>query len=109
MKNYNIFFTQEAENDILEIINYFSKNVSINSALKMLNEIEKTCLSLNHYPERGHFLPELERIGILEYREIHYNHYRIIYRKIDSTIYINCVLDGRRNIIDLLEKRLLSF
>jgi toxin ParE1/3/4 len=50
---------------------------------------------------RGHTPPELERIGIYEYREIHYKPYRIIYQIIESDVYVHCVLDGRRELLNV--------
>ena len=62
---------------------------------------------VTEFPIRGHLPPELERIGVLDYKEIHYKPYRIIYQIIESTVYVHCVLDGRRDLQQLLEERLL--
>jgi toxin ParE1/3/4 len=56
---------------------------------------------------RGHIPPELERIGVLEFREIFFKPYRIIYQVIRSDVYFHCVLDGRRDLQDLLQRRVL--
>lgn len=58
-------------------------------------------------PERGRIPPELERIGIREFREIICNPYRIIYTIMKSQVVVYCILDGRRDLQDLLEERLL--
>ncbi len=69
--------------------------------------LEKTCKSLEDIKERGHVAPELERIGIKTYREIHHKTYRIIYQVTKRDVYVHCVLDGRRDMMTLLEDRLL--
>ena len=56
---------------------------------------------------RGHIPPELERVGVYEYREIYFKPYRIIYQIVESDVYIHCVLDSRRDLEDLLQERLL--
>ena len=66
-----------------------------------------TLLSLEDFPLRGHIVPELERISVISYLEIHYKAYRIIYQVLNKTVYIHSILDGRRNISELLQKRLL--
>ena len=64
-------------------------------------------MSLAELPNRGHIPPELDRIGVVEYREIHFKPYRIIYQVIESKVYIHCILDGRRELHELLEKRII--
>jgi toxin ParE1/3/4 len=97
----------EAENDILDIYRYVQLNDSEMAANSIFNNIEKTCYSLAEFPDRGHIPPELERIGIINYREIHYKFYRIIFEIVEKTVYIHCVLDGRRDMQQLLERRLI--
>ena len=58
-------------------------------------------------PERGRIPPELERIGIREFRELILKPYRIIYSMAKNQVLVYCVLDGRRDLQDLLEERLL--
>lgn len=50
---------------------------------------------------------ELFDIGVLEFRELHHNPYRIIYSVESATVYVHCVLDGRRDIETILQERLL--
>jgi toxin ParE1/3/4 len=73
----------------------------------LLDNIEKIMVSLETVPQRGHCPPELERVGIFEFREIFFKPYRIIYQVIKSDVFVHCVLDGRRNLQDILQERLL--
>jgi toxin ParE1/3/4 len=43
----------------------------------------------------------------MEFREIHFKPYRIIYQIIDKRVFVHCVLDGRRDLQELLERRML--
>lgn len=63
--------------------------------------------TLKEMPERSRFQPELDRIGIREYREIHFKPYRILYAIRGDAVVVHCVLDGRRDMQSLLEERLL--
>ena len=105
--NYEVFIIADAEEDLYEIYNYVAVYDSVKKAENLLTKLEETSNSLSTFPTRGHTPPELERIGVLDYREIHYKPYRIIYQIIESVVYIHCVLDGRRDLQELLEKRLL--
>jgi toxin ParE1/3/4 len=102
-----VFIIQDAERDIEEIYHYIAHSDSVDKAEYAFNGIEDKCLSIAQFTDRGHCPPELERIGIFEYREIHSKPYRIIYQIIDQKVYIHCILDGRRELQKLLENRLL--
>lgn len=51
--------------------------------------------------------PELDRIGVTTYREVHFQPYRIIYEFSGPEVFIHGVLDGRRDMQSLLQRRLL--
>jgi toxin ParE1/3/4 len=104
---FQVYIIADAEQDIVEIYDYIALSDSIEKADYVFKNIEEKCSSLSEFPDRGHFPPELERIGIFEYREIHFKPYRIIYKIVDSRVYVYCVLDGRRELQKLLENRLL--
>jgi len=105
---FKVYIISDAEEDILAIYNYVLINDSEEKAEYLLQKLEETCISLNKLPNRGHVPPELERVGVYNYKEIHFKPYRIIYEVIESKVYIHCVLDGRRSLQELLEKRLLQ-
>lgn len=107
MKKYKILIDPQAKHDLKEIFFYVVANDSISSAEKLLASLETTCNKLKEYPERGHIPQELKLTGIKRYLEIHYKPYRIIYEIGNDLIYIHCVLDGRRNIQEILGERLL--
>ena len=104
---YEVFLLSDAEEDILEIFNYVSNYDSSTNAIKLVSEFEKACINLAKFPDRGHVPPELERIGVYDFKEIQYKPYIIIYRIIDKFVYVYCIIDCHRNLGDLLEKRLL--
>ena len=107
MKKYEVLIDPQAKLDLKEIFIYVTANDTISSADKLLESLEKTCYKLEEYPERGHIPLELRQTGIKRYLEIHYKSYRIIYEIENNLIYIHCVLDGRRNIQEVLGERLL--
>jgi len=104
---YKVRITDEAEQDIPDIYYYVTRNDSVAQAQALLDKLEETCSSLTELPDRGHIPPELEHVAVREYLEIHFKPYRIIYQVIDKTIFIHCVADGRRDMLSLLEHRML--
>ena len=103
---YEVFVTQDAEDDIFAIYDYIFKNDDEDNANSVFQRIKETCLSLISFPDRGHTPPELERINVFNYKETHFKPYRIIYQIVENKVYIHCVFDGRRDLQEVLENRL---
>ena len=104
---YRVLIDPQAKQDLKEIFIYVAFHDSISTAYKLLDAIENTCYKLEEFPERGHIPFELKPTGIKKYLEIHYKPYRIIYEIESDFIYIHLILDGRRNIKEILNERFL--
>ena len=104
---YQVLVVAEAEEDIFEIYKYVLRADGRSRADHLLVRLQETCQSLAETPNRGHIPPELERVGVRAYREIHFKPYRIIYQTVGKKVFIHCVLDGRRSLQEILERRLL--
>ena len=107
MKRYRIRIVEDAERDLIELHRYIDTHDAIEKADYVLDQLESLCLKLADLPLRGHMPPELKRIGITAYREIHFKPYRVIYQILGQDIFIHCVFDGRGDLQSLLEQRLL--
>jgi toxin ParE1/3/4 len=104
---FNVYLIEDAEKDLFDIYRYVSRNDSVGHANRLIEKLEKSILKLEVLPDRGHIPPELERIGVLEFREVFYKPYRIIYQIIGNNVYVHCILDGRRDMQDILQQRVL--
>ncbi len=104
---YDVYLTAAAEDDIFDICLYVHFNDSPDNANLLFNRLKETCTTIMRLSERGHVPPELERINIRDYKEIHYKPYRIIYTIAEAKVFIHCIFDGRRDLQDILEKRIL--
>lgn len=105
--SFKVFLVEEAERDIEDIYIYIADNDSIENADRLVAALEELCSSLAEMAHRGNVPKELNAVGIKDYREVHYKPYRIIYRIFDRRAVIYCVLDGRRDMQSLLQRRLL--
>jgi toxin ParE1/3/4 len=105
--NFHVFIISDAETDIFELYHYVKLNDSEQKADYIYGKIQEVCDSLTVTPERGHIPPELTKVGVFDFREIHFKPYRIIYQIIGTKIFVHCVLHGKRDLQELLEKRLL--
>ena len=105
--SYRVYLVKAAELDILDIYNFVAHSDSHLMALELVESLESTCETLTKFPEQGRVPPELERAGIYGYRQIHFKPYRIIYQIENDSVYIICILDGRRNLSEVMQRRLL--
>ncbi len=107
MTKYRVRIVREAEEDVAELVDHIAHHDSIDRADYVLEKLLTVCERLEQHPERGHFLPELRSLGIKSFREVHFKPYRIIYEVIGREVFIFLVVDGRRSLQAVLERRLL--
>jgi len=106
--SFNVYFTDDAEEDLNEIYRYILYNDSSENALYVIKEIEKVIRSLEEFPDRGIVPNELSEIGVNDFRELFFKPYRIIYKADKDNVYIMLIVDGRRSLQSMLERRLLK-
>ncbi len=99
--------TAEAEEDFFDLWRYVAEYDPPLKADRLLDHLEAACISLSKTPNKGHVPKELRRIDVLDFKEIHYKPYRIVYELEDGRVLIHAVLDGRRDMETLLRNRLL--
>jgi len=104
-----VHFTESAEKDIDAILDYIAERDGIEQAQALLQLFRQSRSSLATLPSHGHFPPELAKLHISDFREIHVSVYRMVYQadESDQCVYIHAVLDARRHVDTLLRERLL--
>ncbi|MDR3130165.1 MAG: type II toxin-antitoxin system RelE/ParE family toxin [Treponema sp.] len=107
IKKYSVNVTANAKKDLREIVSYILQNNPRNG-LKILEKIEAKINTLDHFPYRGAYVPELLKKNIKEYRQIIESPWRIIYRVDKDIVTILLIIDSRRNIQDILTQRLIK-
>jgi toxin ParE1/3/4 len=105
-RTYEVIWADVAAQDLKDIIAYIAAH-SPDQAVKILHTIKGKVTSLQNLPERGRLVPELCDEGIMIYRELISPPWRIIYRLAETSVLVLAVLDSRRNIEDILFKRLI--
>ena len=106
--SYAVLLTDDAAMDLEELFIFLDEHTVDGRADHVLKQIEGALSKLNEHPERGSYPKELAAIGIRDYRELHFKPYRIIYRIIDTKVYVYLIVDGRRDMQTLLLRRLLG-
>ena len=103
---YKVLISEDAQKDLFGIYEYIAEYDAPEKAEQVYENIKKTCSTLKTIPKRGRIPPELKRISVLNYYEIRYKPYRIIYEISGKEIFIHFIFDGRRDIQETLEQRL---
>ena len=104
---FEVVFLPEATLDLWDLYLYITKHDSAMRADTMLDKLEERCSALSLNPHRGHTVPELSNVYVDGYREIHYKPYRIIFQIVGERVFVHAVLDGRRELQEILERRML--
>ena len=105
---YKVILTEDAYQDLCDIIDYIAGVESNARALHVLGKIEAVISSLSENPERGTRVKELIDLGATDFRELHFKPYRIIYWVKDKSVYVMVITDDRRDMQTLLQRRLLD-
>lgn len=108
MNKYKVEWTKRALDDLDVIIGFIALNDNLSSAKKIYKKIKNAARDLEILPFRGRIVPELAYHNISVYREIIVTPWRILYRVEKQIVYVMSVLDGRRNIEDILLTRILE-
>lgn len=102
---YIVVIPKTVKTELDEIISFYYADRP-DYALKIFKNFITRINSLNESPARGRIVPELEKNNIIEYREIIESYWRIIYRIEGNQVILYALIDGRRNVEEILIKRL---
>jgi addiction module RelE/StbE family toxin len=105
-ESYIVNMTRNAENDLNEIIMFIAQN-NPRTAMKIMEKIQAKVNTLDHFPDRGSYVPELLAKNIKDYRQLTEAPWKIIYKVDDKIVHILAIIDSRRNLQDILIKKLL--
>ncbi|MBN1320234.1 MAG: type II toxin-antitoxin system RelE/ParE family toxin [Thermoleophilia bacterium] len=105
---FEVWLTDDAARDLADIHDYIATNRAEAEAEYVLGRIEQATAGLSESPERGTYPKELLALGIQDYREVFFQPYRIVYRVAHGAVYILLIVDGRRDLQTLLQRRLLE-
>lgn len=103
-ETYQVFWTKTAQQDLKKIIEYISFDSMIKAEQVYLS-LKQKANNLQQMPLQGRVVPELRYYNILTYRELIDPPWRIIYKVEQNNVWVLAVIDGRRNVEDILLDR----
>jgi len=106
IRNNQVFWTKTAQRDLIKIVEYIANESDI-QARKIYLSIKQKANQLWQMPLQGRIVPELRFYSIFTYRELIIFPWRIIYKMEGGKVWVLAVIDGRRNVEDILLDRFL--
>jgi len=106
-RDLTVIWTEVAALDLERIATFLASESPLRAAA-IIDRIVERAQSLASLPNRGRTPPELRSIGDRTWRELQEPPWRIIYRRLEDVVQIHAVLDGRRNLEDILMERMLK-
>jgi len=103
-----IVWSQDASDDLIDIVQYIKEKSGKKIAKEIYQRVITHVEKIDTFPEIGRVVPELLSIGVLDIREIIENPWRIFFRITSAEIQIISVIDGRRNIEEILYKKVID-
>ena len=105
-RRYRVIWTETATRDLEGIVAYIAED-SRQQAKKVLKQIRGKTATLRSSPSRGRIVPELLDFDLRSWRELVLSPWRIMYRVEGNVVFVDSVIDGRRDVEDVLMRRLL--
>lgn len=101
-----VVFLASAESDLQDLKSYILHRFDRDTWRTSYGKIKDAVARIRHHPEAGKVLPELERLDMVQYRQVLAGKNRIVYEVRADTAYIHLVCDTRRDLQALLMRRL---
>jgi toxin ParE1/3/4 len=98
----------DAQEDLLPLREYMLNNWSEADLINAENEIFDKLALLDPGLLTGAPIQELASVGINEYQNVFTTHHKLVYRRINSNIYVHTIAGHRQNYPTLLMARLLK-
>jgi toxin ParE1/3/4 len=105
---YKLNWSKDAGEEFIEIISWYKYNVGKNIAKKIHSKISSRIKKLKEMPGIGKPVQILKDIGVNDYRQIVQDNWIIYYRVEGQNINIISVIDGRRNLEEILYKKIID-
>lgn len=106
--SFEVVLTAAAAADLLELADWIAGHDSPTKAARVVDGIEAAFGALARFPSRGAYPRELLALGVREYRETSFKPYRIVYRVDGKRVFVELIADSRRDLQQLLARRLLG-
>ncbi|MSP23754.1 MAG: type II toxin-antitoxin system RelE/ParE family toxin [Myxococcales bacterium] len=104
---YQVVWTDAAASDYESLLTYVTLQSGVRRAIALDQKLQRAIDSLGAIPLRCRIVPELRLEGLDVYREFIVRPYRLMFRIRGRDLVLLAVVDGRRDLQELLVERAL--
>jgi len=104
-RKYRVVIPPSVTKDLREIVAFYYETNQPYSQ-RIFNSLIERISELEVFPEKGRVVPELQAHNIETYRELIEEPYRIIYKILNEEVLLLSVIDVRRNVEEVLIRKL---
>lgn len=108
-ETFEVRWSAIAVADVEDILRYTARNWSPRAARALHAALRRKVRTLAKHPRRCRVVPELQRLGVFAFREMIASPHRLVFRLEGKIVTLVAVLDGRRDLEELLLARALGW
>ena len=105
-RGFEVRISAAAEQDLRDIVAFCQRQGAAAAATRVLDGLLGAVATLEAHPTRGAVPPELADVGPGPYRQLRFERYRLVYRVSEPVVFVLLIVDSRRDVRPLLERRL---
>ena len=105
-EGFEVRISAAAEQDLRDIVAFSRRQGGEAVATQALNGLLAVVATLEAHPMRGAIPPELADVGPGPYRQLRFERFRLVYRVSEAVVFVLLIVDSRRDVRPLLERRL---
>ena len=106
-RRHEVVWAPAARDDLDDVVRRI-EDESPSQAARILHLIRARAQALELFPSRCRVVPEVKEWGVTSYRELIVSPWRIVFRIEAGTIWVVAVVDGRRDMEEVLLQRLIG-
>ena len=107
-RSYRIVWAPSAVDDLEDILDHVAGSDTPESAHALCSKVVQRIEKLRTNPRRCRIVPELREVGVTKYRELVVAPYRVFFHLSGRTVNLIGVLDGRRELEEILIRRVIE-
>jgi len=105
---HEIIWSKDAGDELAEIVSYIKHNTGKITAEKIYTKIIKEVDKISENPEGRRIAPILREFGINYIHQINISPWIIFYKTENTKMEIISIIDGRRNLEEILYKKIID-
>lgn len=105
---FEVRLTLAAQEDLANLYIYIAEHRTVDQANRLIDELLARIATVETFPLQGLIPRELAALGDRDYRQLSMPPFRLSYEVFDATVLVSLIVDGRRDLPELLVRRLLA-